>query len=179
MKTRNCYVTLGIPRDETEAGIRAAFQDLIRQSKQRLQEITEAFEVLSDTRRRLRHDAELEPAPEPEPVSIFEQPENIRPSYEELFDRYVRNFTRRGVPKSEHVEGLTLEAVISPEEAATGTTLLVGVPVFEIQGRAMVEKRRTITVQTPPFLRAGTILEYPLEQFGIENLYLRVHVLVG
>jgi hypothetical protein len=36
-----------------------------------------------------------------------------------------------------------------------------------------------LNVRIPPRVRPGTVLEAPLEVFGIRNLYLRVHVSIS
>jgi len=135
-----------------------------------------------------------QPAPAPSPVSLLAQPEDTHPSFDALEERYVRNFTGRHVPKAERTESLTLDVLLSPEEALYGCTIPVGVPVFrscpecggtgqifpfrclECAGSGLVEELRTLEIEAPPQVRSGTILEAPLDLFGIANLYLRVHV---
>jgi hypothetical protein len=48
-------------------------------------------------------------APEPlvpEPLSIFRSFETVHPSFDELFERFLRNFTGIGIPKAERVAAL-------------------------------------------------------------------------
>ena len=147
MLRKDYYLILGIPRSESAAGIRAAYRDLAKRHHPdvagpsgagQFREITEAYEVLSDPARRHQYNdylAESErplgtlhrPAEPiaPQPPSVFDRPESILPSFEELFDQYMRNFTGFGVPKAEREEGLNIEVVLTPEEASRG-----GVPVL-------------------------------------------------
>lgn len=123
--------------------------------------------------------------------------ETIRPSFEPLFDRFVRNFTGLGVPKGERLEGLNLEVVLSPEEAAQGIAVPLNVPVFlpcfqcggsgrdwlflcvECNGQGMIEEERTIRVTIPPRVSNRTIIEVPIHGRGIHNFYLRLHVRIS
>jgi hypothetical protein len=133
----------------------------------------------------------------PEPISLLGQPEQTRPSFDAFRERYLRNFTGWNVPKAEQVEGLTLDVVLSPAEAFYGCTVPVGVPVFgacpecvgtgqafpfrcmECGGSGLVEEQRTLGVRVPPRVPSGTVLEVPLEMFGIGNLYLRMQVAIS
>jgi molecular chaperone DnaJ len=219
MPAKNYYAVLGVSRSESPAGIRAAYHELARRihpdiigpvGTSRFQDINEAYEVLSDPARRRAHDLEFEepergtevpvrrrppaPAAAPEPMSLFGQPEQTRPSFDAFRERYLRNFTGWHVPKPEQAESLTLDVVLSPAEAFYGCTIPVGVPVFgacpecggtgqvfpfrcmECAGSGLMEEQRTLRVRVPPRVRPGTVLEVPLAMFGIGNLYLRVQV---
>jgi len=221
MFRRDYYLILGVPRSETAAGIHAAYRDLAKQHRPdiagpsgagRFREITEAYKILSDPVQRRKHDydlAESERAPSigilrrpPEPIvpqapSLFYRPEGIFPSSDELFDRYIRNFTGIGVPKAETAEGLNLEVVLTPGEASVGGMLPVTVPVFEecpvcrgtgedwpfpclhCHAQGLIERRETVRIKIPPGILHGTVFELPLRELGIHNFYLRVHVLIG
>jgi hypothetical protein len=50
---------------------------------------------------------------------------------------------------------------------------------MECAGSGLVEKQRTLRVRVPPRVLPGTILQVPLEMFGISNLYLRVQVSIS
>ena len=118
MPAKNYYVVLGVSRGASHAGIRAAYHELARRmhpditgpsGTSRFQEINEAYEVLSDPDRRSAHDREFdEPKRElempvrrqrprwpisPEPISLFSQPEQTRPSFDAFHERHLRNFT--------------------------------------------------------------------------------------
>jgi hypothetical protein len=42
-----------------------------------------------------------------------------------------------------------------------------------------MEAQRNLHVRVPPRVQPGTVLEVPLEMFGISNLYLRVQVSIS
>jgi DnaJ-class molecular chaperone len=154
MDGRTYYMILGVPRTESPGGIRSAYRDLARklhpdvageQATRAFQEVTEAYDVLSDPRRRRAYNDELRreergdvvpvrvgppSPPERAPVSIFGAAEPIRPSFEAMYDRFRRSFTGIGVPKAERLEALNIEVLLTPEEGRHGCVLPIGVPVF-------------------------------------------------
>jgi len=218
MERKTYYMILGVSNSENPRGIRAAYLDLARrlhpdvageQTTRAFQEITEAYEVLSDPRLRRDYNRKLEQAaegeiissvgraPRPverEPWTILEQPQSVRPSFEAMYDRFLRNFTRTGVPKSERLEALNFEVLLTPEEAARGCTVPVGVPVFrrcpqcDGSGRAwlypcfycheqgMLELEKVLRIRIPPMVPSGTTFEIPLGGLGIHNFLLCVRV---
>jgi DnaJ-class molecular chaperone len=217
MATRDYYVTLGVPRTETAAGIRSAFRDLAKrhhpdrsgsEDSKAFRDAVEAYQILSDAVLRRRYDEQLRrresppeevvvqrSAAEPlarEPIPLFGQTGEIRPSFDAMFDRLVRNFTRIGVPKAERVEPLNCDVVLSPEEAARGGILPIAVPVFEAcpecggsghtwlfpclhcDHSGMVEQAVTLRLEIPSMVRAGTVIDLPLEGLGVSNFRLRI-----
>src|SRR5207244_5210370 len=66
----------------------------------------------------------------PEQLSLTRDFEARDPSVDEVLDLVLRNFTARNVPKSERLEALDLTIGVSPELAAFGGVLDLGVPVF-------------------------------------------------
>jgi hypothetical protein len=127
-------------------------------------------------------------------MSILRDFATVSPSSEDLTARFLRNFTGVGVPKGEHLEGLTVEIRLTPEEAAMGGIVPIGVPVFSPcpscggSGRdgfsmcltclqqGMVEAEQTVSVRIPPMVRQGTMVEASLDRCGIHNFYLRLHI---
>jgi DnaJ-class molecular chaperone len=219
MSMRNFYVILGVPREESTRGIRNAFLRLAKEhhpdrvgesGKEAFQHIQEAYETLSDPDRRRRYNHELDASQrrdrarrtgEPtavasEPISILAEPESVRPSFDAFFDRWLRNFTGFGVPKGERIEGLNIEVVLNPDEAAKGVVVPIDVPTFhrcpfcDGTGRewvfpcsycleeGMVEKRQTVRVNVPPMVRPGTVFELPLQGLGVHNFYIRLHIFI-
>jgi molecular chaperone DnaJ len=224
MDPRNYYAILGVPRDESAAGIRSAYRDFAKEhpagvgdeeATRAFQEIAEAYRVLSDPPRRRRYDERihgLEPAtrgasassppawereePLREPASLLCDAEAVHPSFDALYDRFLRNFTGRGVPKSERLEALNFDLVLTPGEAARGGTLPVAVPVFvtcpECAGtgqdwlfpctrcgrQGVLESERLVGIRILPMTVPGTVVEVPLEGLGIHNFFLRLHVFV-
>ncbi len=220
MQRKTYYMILGVSRTESPSGIRAAYRDLAKrlhpdvageQATRAFQEVTEAYDVLSDPQRRSQYNDELERAEDGEvvvvrrdrpgpmvrdPVSVLGRPESIRPSFEAMFDRFLRNFTGLRVPKSERLEGLNFEVLLTPEEASRGCVVPIGVPVFSrcpecegsgrnwlfpcvlCQAQGMIETERLVRVEIPPWTRSGAVYELPLQGLGIHNFYLRLHVFV-
>ncbi len=149
MPIKNYYVVLGVPPTESASGIRAAFRELAKYHPDRARA---ANEVLSDPQRRRLYDHSLReaelpsrpaaeaivsrpdwPQPEPlgpEPRSLLRDYGSINPSPEEVYGRFARNFTRRGISKAERPQGLTVDVVFSPDEVLQGGVVAIGVPVF-------------------------------------------------
>jgi DnaJ-class molecular chaperone len=154
MDKKTYYMILGVSSTESDRGIRAAYRDLAKrlhpdvageQATRSFQEVSEAYGVLSDPQRRREYNNKLNRAedggivtvrrspPEPlvrEPVTILGNRDGIRPSFEAMYARFLRNFTGIGVPKSEQLESLTFEVLLTPEEASRGCVVPIGVPVF-------------------------------------------------
>ena len=160
MTTKDYYLILGVSREENFRGIQDAFRELAKryhpdragpEGTRKFHDIQEAYAVLSATEKRELYDHELredeislhsrvEPIfsrprsrPEPlvpEPMSLLRDFQTIRPSFDALFERFIRNFTGEAIPKGERLESLNVEVMLSPEEAARSVTVPVGVPVF-------------------------------------------------
>jgi len=220
MERKTYYMILGVSSTESPSGIRAAYRDLAKRlhpdvagehATRAFQELTEAYGVLSDPERRREYNHELSSAKNAgigtarrapsetlarEPVTILGNRDGIRPSFEALYDRFLRNFTGIGVPKSERLEGLNFEVLLTPAEASRGCVVPVGVPVFSrcpqcrgsgrdwvfpcayCQQRGMIENEESLRVRIPPMVPSGSVYEIPLRGLGIHNFYLRLHVLV-
>ena len=220
MERKTYYRILGVSSTETTSGIRAAFRDLAKrfhpdvageQATRSFQDVAEAYGVLSDPQRRREYNRKLSLAeggefvpvrrarPGPvvrEPASTLGNPSSLRPSFEAMYERFLRNFTGIGVPKSEHLEGLNLEVLLAPEEASRGCIMPLGVPVFSscpqcggsgrdwvfscayCQQQGIIEREALVRIRIPPLVRSGSVFEIPLQGLGIHNFYLRLHVLV-
>lgn len=219
MERKTYYMILGVSDTETPTGIRAAYRDLAKrfhpdvagaEATRVFQEITEAYDVLSDPQQRRAYNQKLERAengdvvvssrPAPlvrEPVNVLGNPQSIRPSFEAMVDRFLRNFSGLGVPKSERLEGLNFEVHLTPEEARRGCVVPIGVPVFSqcpecggsgrdwispcafCQQQGLIEDEQIVDVEIPPMSPSGSIFEIPLQGLGIHNFYLRLQVFVG
>jgi molecular chaperone DnaJ/curved DNA-binding protein len=218
MAGKDYYLILGVARSESSAGIRARYRDLVRtlhpdvagaKSTGSFREVTEAYEVLADPVARRRHNSELDAKerrrpmgpvaapvapPRAAPVSLLAEPWVVRPSFDGLVDRLVRNFTGVGVPKAERSESLTVEVILTPDEALEGVEVPLGVPVVHrcvecggtgrawlywcasCGGEGAIATDRVIRIPIPAGVRSGSIIEGPLDGLGIHNLYLRLYV---
>ena len=227
MAIRDHYLVLGISRRENFRGIRDAYRELAKQyhpdragpdAIDKFRDIQEAYENLSDAEKKRMYDRDLEqdeiivqsraepitypsrPRHEfraPGPLSLLREFRSIHPSFEPLYERFVRNFTNRQVPKGERIEGLNVDLVLSPEEAAQGGTIAVGVPVFftcpECYGsgrdwlflfsncaaRGIIEAEETVCVRIPPLLPERSVFEVPIHGLGVHNLFLRFHTRIS
>ena len=227
MLTRNFYIVLGVPANESSAGIRRAFRELALryhpdragvQGTRHFQELTEAYDVLSDPERRasydegLRHGGEVDlPARPPVRPAFHFEPEPLvpgglsllrdfwvaQPSADEVLDHILRSFTDPGTPKSQRLDALNLELLLSLDEAARGGVVMLRVPVFypcrachgagaremyvcqDCDGRGVAEEEEAVRVAIPSFVRDGTVLRVPLRGLGIHNMYLQVLIRVG
>ncbi len=185
----------------------------------------EAYAVLSDSSRRASYDRGLqhadaaerdeaagpaeEPAtpialagsPQPAPlvpdrVSILRDFHVTRPSYDEVFERFLANFIEGPWRGARRLDALRLEVAISREQATYGGVLVLGVPVFypcrtcrgagwvgthpcgPCSGSGMVEEEEPVRLRIPPMVRDGSVFHLPLRGLGIQNLYLVVRVRV-
>lgn len=227
MVKKDYYLILGVSRREKFHGIQEAFRELAKryhpdragpQGTRRFQDIQEAYEVLSNPEKRKMYNHELEqeeikthsgpkpifsrrrskPEPlVPQPMSVLHDFETIRPSFEPLFERFLRNFTGEGVAKGERLEALNIEVILSPEEAARGGALPVSVPVFftcpqccgsgrdwlfpciNCAAQGIIEAEKTVPVYIPPMVPDRTIIEVPIDGLGIHNFYPRLHICIS
>lgn len=227
MARRDYYIILGVSRSESSAGIHEAFRKLAKkyhpdlggpEATETFQEIAHAYEVLSDPEQRRTYDQTLRRAdffhseplesarrrgsyqPEPlipKPMSILHDFQTIRPSFDALFDRFLRNFRGIGVTKAERIEDLNIEVILTPMEAARGVVAPIEVPVFRTcwscqgtgrewlfpcmgcAGQGMIEEHETVSVRIPPGVRDRGIIELPIEGLGIHNFYLRLHIRIS
>jgi molecular chaperone DnaJ len=224
MAIKDYYLILGISRDETTAGVHEAFRELAKrhhpdiagpENAEHFRNLLEAYKHLSDSRLRARYNHSLQRAelarpesvvvrrserPEPlvpEPISIVRSFETFHPSFDEMIDRFRRNFTGIGIPKAERIEELNLEAILSPDEARHGGLVSIGVPSFHscpicggsgrdwlflcsyCRGQGMTEKEEMVDVRIPARIPDGAILEVPITGLGINNFCIRVHVRIG
>ena len=227
MVRKDYYLILGVSRRESPRGIQDAFRELAKRyhpdragpgGAPRFQDVREAYEVLSDPEKRKLYNHEIDreefgipPTPEPiftrprsraeplvpKPMSVLRDFETIRPSFEPLFDRFVRNFTGLRIPKGERLESLNVEVFLSHDEAARGVTVPLSIPVFhaclgcggsgrdwlflcvECNGQGVIEEEKLVRVAIPPMIRDRTVVEVPIHGLGIHNFYLRLHVRIS
>lgn len=184
-------------------------------------ELQEAYSVLGDPERRRRYDRQfvtfaaaaprpaaaeplVAPRPRSEPfrpvapvqsfreVSLAESFATYRPSFDELFDRFWSNFENITRPKAERLESLTVEVVVSPEDARAGGQVRVWIPAratcpacgghgavggyecWRCEGEGALTSEFPLEVAYPAGLRDGYAVRVALDRFGIGNFYLTV-----
>jgi molecular chaperone DnaJ len=185
-------------------------------------EIQEAYGVLGDPERRRRYDeqcrvtivrpAPWRPTPEPfasravrskpfapaEPeyqvreISIGEPFGLYQPSVEELFERLWSNLEGVARPKSERLESLAVEVVLSRDKALRGGRVrarvsgLATCPVcggsgasgryecWRCEGEGTQSADYSLVVHYPPGIRNGRAVRISLNRFGVENFHLTV-----
>lgn len=213
---KDYYLILGVPVDAAPDQIRSAFRRLAlryhpdrrrESSPAAFQDISEAYDVLSDPARRARYDDETHRRKQPftraaepltsEPLPVTGRPDSVRPSYEGLLDRLMKNFLDAGAPKAERAEPLNFELILSPAEARRGIRIPFEVPVFSVcldcggsgrdwvfpcdrcGGEGRVVDREIVDARVPAGVQDGTMIDVSLEELGIRNLWLRVHVRIA
>ena len=130
----------------------------------------------------------------PEPVSILRDFERYRPSLAAIRRRFRRNFTGAGTPRDERVEPLTLEILLTPDEAARGGSLPIAVPVYRTcplcegsgldrgfpclacGAEGLYESAAVVDLRIPANVADHAIHEVPIGGLGIHNFSLRVEI---
>lgn len=206
MPAKDYYLVLGVPRTACPRDIRSAFRGLAKfhhpdvagpGGAPQFEEIAEAYATLSDPGRRRRYNEQLARASaraEPlvrEPIAVAQRPDTVRPSLDRLYEHLLQNLL--GLPKASRAEALNLDVVLSPEEARSGGGLPLSLPCFEVcracggqghewpwgcshcDGRGWTQVRRHVEVRIPPIASEG-VIDVPLTDLGIRNLFLRLHL---
>jgi molecular chaperone DnaJ len=123
-------------------------------------------------------------------VSLTRSFETFTPSFEDVFERWWSNFEHLSRPKGEKLESLTVDIPLTEEEAVAGGTMRVLVPTlvtcqschghggiglyecWHCQGQGAIIAECPLEVSYPAMLRGDYVVRVPLEDFGIQNLYL-------
>jgi DnaJ-class molecular chaperone len=131
-----------------------------------------------------------------DPRELFVEPASIRPAAEDLLDHILRNFFWSGGPKSEHLEPLLCDVALSSDEAHRGGVLPLRIPIDTVcpdchgarhvfgfacrrcDASGQESSEVTVPLEVPPGIHSGTILELPLDRWGIRNLWLRARIQV-
>ena len=220
MPDRDYYLVLGVSKEESPAAIRKAFRQLVKryhpdlvgpQWLSRFKDVVEAYEVLSDPVLRDDYNRGLEQgltepssslrtgrgAPPRDPEHIIRRPRSVMKDFQsfnapwdEILDRFLGNFQRRSIPKAEPTRSLTVEIILSPDEALTGGRLPLKVPTVvdcrncggagenppfrcsACDGQGWTEVEETVWLNIPARVGDGRVFEIPLQSLGIHNLYL-------
>jgi molecular chaperone DnaJ len=200
---------------------KALHPDYYGDDREPFQTIQEAYAVLIDPAQRRAHDAALGHKPRvrvtPQQPSAYRRHPNVEPlipdkraewnddlslsrsfqtyrlSFEELFDRLWSNFSEMSHPKADRPENLTVEILLSAEQAQHGGHVRIALPVQQIcptcrgrgwvgpftcsqcRGDGVLIGKIPVDVPYPPGIANSFITQIPLDQFGIHNLYLTVY----
>ena len=206
---KNYYVVLGVHRGENAKGIRAAYKDLAEQfhpdrigeqGNKTFQEISEAYQTLSDPEKRRLYNHSLDQQ-EDARSEVGSETSSTRdwglaslgweavPST--LGFRYAQSRYQL-VPDGARAEELNFEVILTAEEAGQGGVIPIQIPVFypccacggsgrewmfpcvQCQGLGRTETYRTLNIPFRPRVRSGTIIEASIRELGIKNCYLRL-----
>ena len=178
-------------------------------------EIQEAYAVLGDPQKRHRYEDTLESArtprprrapagPAPEPLIPEQQPADFgeispvrsfrtyTPSYDEIFDWLWHNFSDMTWPKSGRFQELTLEVLLTRDQAHQGGNARVMVPAramcptcggtggvgyYECNrcgGEGAISGEIPVSISFPAGLTSDYAVVVPLDRFGIRNLHITV-----
>lgn len=178
-------------------------------------QIQEAYAILIDGRERRQYDQKMSAVrvpvsvgaqrrPEPEPLIPDRKPidfgnvsparsfHTFTPSFDEIFDRLWSNFSNLERPKSDRVQNLTLEILITSEEAERGGNARIMVPARAIcpacrglglvgpydcmrcAGEGAIKGEAPISIAFPPAFAQEHAVIIPMERFGITNAHLTV-----
>lgn len=195
--------------------------DYYGDNREPFQTIQEAYSVLIDPEQRRAHDATLGQKPRvhvtPQHASASRRPPNVeplipeqrpeidvdlslsrsfqryRPSFEELFDRLWSNFSGLSRRKADRRENLTVEILLSAEQAHHGGHVRIALPVQQscptCRGRGWVGPftcarcrgdgvfvgEVPVDVPYPAGITNSFITQLSLDRLGIHNFYLTVY----
>jgi DnaJ-class molecular chaperone len=184
--------------------------DHYKGGSQRFQEIQEAYSVLGNRQKRREYERGIRKAypktpikckthSAPEPLVPKDRPvdvgdmypvrsfQSFTPSLDEIFDWLWSNFSNQSQPKSGLVQNLTLEVILTPEQARRGGNARIMVPTkavcptcggyggvgpyecFRCAGEGASSGEMPVSVSFPPGLTNDHAVMIPLDRFGIRN----------
>lgn len=202
------YFVLGVSPDANLSQIRRAYRDKARQchpdhdpqGHERFVQLNDAYHVLTNPSERARYDR-IHARRRPEPprrrkVDVVADFETHSPSLEEITELFARNFPRRRQTKVTHARQLSVELLITPQEAAAGTRVQLVVPVFRpcsicsgvgrtgfaicdhCVGAGSEQMSASVDVLIPPNTPDGATIPVSLSGIGVRSVYLEVYVRV-
>jgi molecular chaperone DnaJ len=131
--------------------------------------------------------------PPVEEVFLSRSFDTYSPSISEILDRLRSNFFEEKRTKSEHIEPLSIEVTLSPQQAQKGGHVNVNIPVhldcpscaghgrvgvfvcWRCSGHGILDTELPVQIPYPAGLLNRHVVEIPLDRFGIRNFYLSVH----
>ncbi len=206
---KDYYMILGVNRKASQKQIKDAYRKLVVKfhpdkdpdaNRERFLEIQEAYETLSDKERRKQYNAELERSEkkrdeiEPEPFYQSAPWErdigNIFSDIDNLFNNLREAFFGHGRRRATGREGLQVEILLDHEEAKSGGSLTLDIPVYvqcsacrgrgrryssvcpHCGGSGRLRREKEITIDIPAGTRDNTYFELPLDNIGLRGATL-------
>jgi molecular chaperone DnaJ len=212
---RDYYIVLGVSRGADLKRIKKAYRTVVKkyhpdasrtqESAEKFREIREAYETLSNAVKREKYDQELERQGSeiritrvPEAIerkrSFFDGIERVfSSSADDFFEGFLPGFfdSERGRIRD---KDLYYEAILSPEEAASGGLFPITVPVFVpcprcrktgfwedffcplCMGYGRIKSEREFSLSIPPHVLDGTKIRISMEDIGLKEVYLNIVV---
>jgi molecular chaperone DnaJ len=210
----NYYVILGLSRGASLNKIRGAYHQKIKQyhpdtshtsdTTKRFLEIKEAYDTLSDEKKRRAYDDELsrQGSSIPTRIPIHDVDEIIQrrrssmdrhqeffSETDDFFGGFVPGLFERGFGS---FKDLYIEVLLSQREASEGCLVPLTVPIVErcpqcngsgyweyfycpdCLGHGRVESKREFSLAIPPHVSDGTEARVSLEDIGLKSCYLNV-----
>lgn len=185
---KDYYLLLGVQRDASLAAIKRAYRRLVRKyqpdrgrgsSAERFREVQQAYETLSDADQRRRYDDSLR-AKESDLTSS-------------LSWSFVRSPAAGDLRRPVSPGTLSGEILLTAEEAATGGTLPLDVPimtscpvcegtggfVFDCErcwGEGKIQRRFPVPVRIPRGVKDGTVFQVVVDEPAVQSILFTVHV---
>jgi molecular chaperone DnaJ len=176
-----------------------------KESGEKFLEAREAYETLCDDRKRQQYDEELSRQGSslritrvPDVIerrrSRFEDMDRAFSRVDDFFEGFLPGFFDRGRGSTD--KELYFEMILSPKEAAEGGLFPITVPVIEpcpqcektgswdaffcpvCLGYGRVRTERTFSLSVPPNIRHGAEIRLSMEDIGLQETRLHIHVLV-
>jgi DnaJ-class molecular chaperone len=131
------------------------------------------------------------------PLNLFGDFETVTPSREELIQRWRQNFDPAHGAKSQAPRELSLDVMLTAEQATEGGALPMEFPIARLcercdgtgstgfyacdqcDGHGMEWRTARLDVLLPSPVRDGTVISTSLDRLGVRNLFLSVHLHVA
>jgi hypothetical protein len=219
-------MVLGVAPTENPGGIRQAFRELVKRYHPDraggglgcFREIIDAYHTVADPERRRRYDQGLSHAdwgsgmPDvpivlypamTSPTLLPQVTSSIRCScrgyagFEAALARVGRALTGRAATADDAWQGIDVQAVLSPDDAARGGSAFLSVPSYgpcptcfgsgregrfdcaTCDGSRVLERDETVRVVLTPPVADAMLMDVPLRGLGVHHLYLRLHLRVA
>ncbi len=215
---KDYYLVLGVSRGADLNKIKKAYRAIVKryhpdvsdekESSARFLEIKEAYDILSDHEKKHRYDTDLEnedasyrltrvPGHMQERIKRFRDAEShLFTKTDDLFGGFIPGLYDKG-NEGLHEKDLFFDAVLTPEEAASGGLYPITLPVMapcpvcsrsglwegiycplcDGFGRISTEKKFALSI--PSNVSQGTEITLSLEGIGLNNVYMHIRVTIA